>query len=303
MAMVIDANMKLFAERLHISSHRMIQDYGLSTIEQIIEKETERGNIHALEHAREYHHSPEKLIKMFRLNDIENKFVLIHKMDPRQREKVLPMLNKHDMVMGLYFFTQDALLEMLKEADISEILPVILEAFPLEQIVMMFPEEDLAEFFMNDDLDKKDVIEQLKALPPDVMLKFVEGVTGMPSDKTNPMELIQSVDQLPPDDYKKFMAAVDPDVQRQLTFQLTKTKPEYLALFNKETYIDMLNTLMKPDMVKPMIMLDKDRLTEILTKLPPDLMSIVAAQVDTEDLAIFLQKGTNIDFLQQALMI
>ena len=44
MALVIDANMKLFAERMHITSSRMIRDYGLSTIEEIIEAEAEKGN-------------------------------------------------------------------------------------------------------------------------------------------------------------------------------------------------------------------------------------------------------------------
>ena len=29
------------------------------------------------------------------------------------------------------------------------------------------------------------------------------------------------------------MSSIDPDVQRQLTFQLTKQKPEYLELFEK----------------------------------------------------------------------
>ena len=45
MSIVIDANMKLFAERLHISSSRMINDYGLKTVDEIIEAEAERGNI------------------------------------------------------------------------------------------------------------------------------------------------------------------------------------------------------------------------------------------------------------------
>ena len=302
MALVIDANMKLFAERMHISSSRMIREYGLSTIDEIIEAEAERGNTHAIKHAREYYHSPEKLIKLFELTDIENKFVLLHKMDDSTRQKVLPLLDREDLVMGLYFFTQERLLEMLMNVDIQELVAVVMDAFSLDQIVSMFSDEDLAGFFQHEDLERRDVMEQLKVLPPDVMKKFVEGVTGMPAEQTNPEDLIKSIENLPLDKYRKFMASIDPDVQRQLTFQLTKDKPEYLTLFNHKSYVDMLSTLMKPEMVKPMIMLQKDSLVNMLTELPPDLMAIVAAQIDTKDFAKFLQDG-HMDLIEEALMI
>lgn len=302
MSIVIDANMKLFAERMHISSSRMVRDYGLSTVDEIIEAEAERGNTHAVKHAREYYHSPEKLIKLFELTDVENKFVLLHKMDDDTRMKVLPMLQQDDLRMGLYFFTQEKLLQMLMEVDIEELVNVVKEAFPLEQIIMMFTEDDLSNFFLSDKLEKYDVVEQLKCMPPDAMQKFVEGVTGMPSEKTNPLELIQSIEQLPDDKFRKFMASIDPDTQRQVTFQLTKTNPDYLTLFENQTYCNMLNTLMKPDMIKPMIMLNHDSLVNMISELPGDLMSIVAAQVDTKDFAKFLQQG-HMDLIEEAWMI
>lgn len=302
MSIVIDANMKLFAERMHISSSRMIRDYGLSTVDEIIEAEAERGNSHAVKHAREYYHSPEKLIKLFELTDVENKFVLLHKMDDNTRMKVLPMLPQDDLRMGLYFFTQEKLLSMLMEVDIEELVNVVKEAFPLEQIIMMFTEDDLSNFFLSDKLEKHDVVEQLKCMPPEAMQKFVEGVTGMPSEKTNPLELIRSIEQLPDDKFRKFMASIDPDTQRQVTFQLTKTNPDYLTLFENQTYCNMLNTMMKADMVKPMIMLNHDSLVNMISELPGDLMSIVAAQVDTKDFAKFLQQG-HMDLIEEALMI
>lgn len=302
MALVIDANMKMFADRMHITSSRMIEDYGLSTVDEIIEAEAARGNTHAINYAKEYYHSPEKLIKLFRLTDVENKFVIIKKMNPREREKLLPFLDREDLVMGLYFFTQEKLLEMMMETNIEELVRVVLETFPLEQIVEMFREEDLMYFFMQDNLEKRDVVEQLKLLPPDVMQKFVEGVTGMPAEETNPMELIDSIAQLPDDQFHKFMAFIDPDVQRQLTFQLTTEKPEYLTLFPNSAYVNMLSTLMKPDMVKPMVMLNKETLMYMVSLLPPDLMSIVASQVDTMRLATYLQEG-HMDLIEDAWMI
>ena len=302
MSLVIDANMKLFAERMHITSSRMINDYGLSSIDEIIEAEAERGNDKAINIAREYYHSPEKLIKLFKLADVENKFAIIHNMGPSDREKVLPLLESEDLVMGLYFFTQDKLLEMMLETDIEELVAVVMEAFPLEQIVKMFSEEDLIKFFMNDDLEKVDVVEQLKSMPPEVMKQFVESITGMPANQTDPMQLINNISQLPDDKFHKFMASIDPDIQRQLTFQLTKVKPEYLTLFENKTYVDMMSTLLKPDMIKPMIMFEKETLLGMIMNLSDDFMSIVAAQVDEGEFAKFLQKG-NMHLLEKAMMI
>ena len=204
--------------------------------------------------------------------------------------------------MGLYFFTQEKLLEMLMQVDIEELVRVVLEAFPKEQLLLMFTEEDLAMFFMNQDLPKEVVVEQLKMMPPDIMQKFVESVTGQPHEQTNPIELIDSIAQLPDDKFSKFMACVDPDVQRQLVFQLTSEDPKYYTLFPNITYVNMLSTLMKQDMVKPMVMLNKESLMNMNALLPPDLLSIVAAQIDTKDFAKFLQDG-HMDLLEKAMMI
>ncbi len=302
MSIVLDTNMKLFAERLNITSSRMIQDYGLKTVDEIIEAEAAQGNTQAINYAREMYNSPAKLIKIFKLADVENKFVILHNMDDKTRLMVLPLLEKEDLVMGMYFFTKEKLLSMLMEVDIEELVNVILGAFPLQEIVMMFTEDDLAAFFQNEKLEKYDVINQLKAMPPEVMQKFVEGITGKPSEETNPLDLIKSIEQLPIDQYRDFMSAIDPNVQRQLTFQLTKQNPDYLQLFENETYVNMLSTLMKTEMVKPMIYLEKDTMIDMVSLLPDDLLSIVAAQVDTKEFADFLLDD-HLDLLEDALMI
>jgi hypothetical protein len=166
----------------------------------------------------------------------------------------------------------------------------------------MFTEEDLAKFFLNKDLKKEDVVEQLKILPPDIMQKFIESVTGMPAEETNASELIGSLAQLPDDKFGKFMSCIDPDVQRYLVFMLTKKEPDYYTLFPNITYVNMLSTMMKQDMVKPMVALTQETLIAMNSILPEDLLSIVASQIDTKEFAKFLQDG-HMDLLENAMMI
>ena len=302
MSIVIDANMKLFADRMNITSSRMIRDYGLSSVDEIIEAEAEKGNTKAISYAREYYHSPEKLMKIFELLDVENKYSLIYNMKNSTREKLLPYLNQEDLVMGLYFFTQEKLLVMLSEVDIEELVNVVREAFSLDEIVMMYSEEDLMQFFRHDDLEKRAVMEQIKSMPPEIMQKFIEGVTGMPQEQTNSDDFIKNIESLSDDSFKKFMSMIDPDVQRQLTFQLIKTEPDYMTMFGNMTYLKMLNKMMKPEMVKPMIMLNKESLVEMIGELPRDLMAIVGAQIEAREFAKFLQDG-HMDLIERALMI
>ena len=303
MSIVIDANMILFAERLHISSSRMVQDYGLKTIDEIIEAEAAQGNTQAVNYAREMFSSSDKLIKIFKLTNIENKFVLLQSMDTLTREKVLPLLEKDDLVMGLYFFKQDKLLEMLKDVDIEELINVVLDAFPFEQMITLIPEENLAEFFQSNKLEKYVIANEFKNMPHEVMSQFLEGLTGMAYGKIeDPEGMIEGIISLPEDKFKDFMSGIDPDVQRQLVYQITKKDQKYLQLFDNEMYINMLNTLMKNDMIPSMIALEHETLVKMISILPDDLMSIVASQVDTQNFAKFLMEG-HLDFLKQAWMM
>ena len=64
----------------------------------------------------------------------------------------------------------------------------------------------------------------------------------------------------------------------------------------------MLGTMLKQDMVKPMINLDKETLVNMNLILPDDLMAIVGAQVDTKAFANFLLDG-HLEIIERALMI
>lgn len=291
MSILIDTNINFFADKLNISVSRMKRDYGDASVDEIIEGEAARGNKRAVSYARECYYSPDKMIELFQLSDVENKYRILHEMDPKTRAQVLPLLKGEDLVMGLYFFTQEHLLKMLTKVSLKEVVNVIRQAFPLQQIVMNYSEKDLSGFFMNQELEKTDVIEQLKCMPYEIIQQFIEGVTGMPAEQTNYKDMVKDIENMPTDKYRKFMSTIDPNVQRQLVFQLTKTNPDYMELFEQDSYLKMLNKMTKAEMVAPMIALQKDSLVSMIESLPANLMSIVAAQVDEREFAKFLQKG------------
>ena len=205
--------------------------------------------------------------------------------------------------MGLYFFNQESLLKMLMEVDTEELVNVVLDAFPPEELISLIPEEDLAKFFMSKDVDKFIIVDEINNLPPDIKQKFIEGITGQPyGNIEDPQGLIDSITSLPEDKFRKFMSQIDPDIQRQLIFQITNKDQQYFQVFGNNMYVDMLSTLMKNDMVPSMIALEPETLINMVSVLPEDLLSTVAAQVDTKDFAQFLIEG-HLDFLEKAWMI
>lgn len=302
MSIIIDANMMLFSNRLGITSSRMVNDYGNSTIDEIIQAEASQGNHKAVDYASDLYSSPAKLIEMFKLNSVENRYNLICNMKESTRNLLLPMLSQDDLRMGLHFFTKEKLLHVMMNVDKHQLLKVMAGAFSLEKIISMIPDEDLAIFFSHKDLKKDNVIEQIKNLPPDAMKKFIEDVTGKPSEQTNPLDLINSLEGLTEEKFKKFMSGVDPQILRQLTFQLSENDEKHMFLFPNITYVKMLQTLPKPEMIKPMVELHQDTLINMITELPPSFASIVAAQIDPTDFATFLQHN-HMKVLELAKMI
>ena len=302
MSLIIDANMKLFADRIGITSSRMIEDYGLSTIDEIIEAETEKGNAAAYNYAIEIGESPAKLIQTLQLHSTENRFRILNSMNPVDLKYILPLLSEEDLVMGLSFFKQDYILKMLENVSVYELANSALEFFPLEELLTMFDEEDYAMFFMNDELEKEVVMEQIRSLPEDIMQIFIESVTGQPQEDVDANELMTNIESLDDDKFKKFTAALPIEVQMQLAYQLIIDDRERLLMFQPESYIKVLGKLQKPDMIKSLIGLNKYSLIMMNAELPRDLMAVVGAQADATDFARFIQKNGK-SIIGKALMI
>ena len=97
------------------------------------------------------------------------------------------------------------------------------------------------------------------------------------------------------------MSVIDPLVQQNLVYQMSKEEPKYLTLFENETFTRMLEQLQKPDMVKPLVVLPKETMIDMLLDLPKTLLSITATQIDTEAFAYYVKENA-IDLLETALV-
>ncbi|MBR3889214.1 hypothetical protein IKJ53_01740 [bacterium] len=287
MAISLNTDQYHLQTKLNLSTSRM-HDYANKSVDEIIEAEAKDGNTLAKDYGRKLFNNPDELIETFKLNEPANKYNIINKLPAEQREKVLQMLDPEDMVVGLNFFTQDKLEEMLHYASAAENINVALEAFSLKQIIKMMPEEELERFFMSDDLKKEVIVPQLRNLDPEMLIQMAEGITGQAVDSKDIQKVIAQLVSLPDKQFKETMATLDPEVQQSIIFQMANEDIGVMKNFSTESYIEMVSQQQKPDMVKSMIALNTDSLQIMTRELPDDLFSVVAAQIDTKQFARYL---------------
>lgn len=273
--------------KLNITTSRM-HDYADRSVDEIIDAEAENGNTLAKDYGRKLFGNPDELIETFQLADPTNKYNIINQMSAEQREKVLELLDSEDMVIGLNFFTQEKLAQMLGKVSVAESASVALEAFPLSQIIAMMPEEEMESFFMSSDIPKESLTAQLRNVRPELLIQMTEGMTGQAADQGDVSKLIAQLSALPDSQFKETMTTLDPDVQQSIVFQMANDDKNVLLHFSNQSYTDMVSDLQKPDMVKSMIALDTESLQRMTKQLPEDLFSIVATQVDTKEFAKLL---------------
>lgn len=287
MAISLNTDQYHLQTKLNLTTSRM-QDYANKSVDEIIETEAKEGNTLAKDYGRKLFNNPDELIETFKLNEPANKYNIINKLPAEQREKVLQMLDPEDMVIGLNFFTQDKLQEMLHYASAVENINVALEAFPLAHIIKMMPEEELEKFFMSDDLKKEVVVPHLRNMKPEMLIQMAEGITGQAVDAKDIQKVLAQIISLPDKKFKETMATLDPEVQQSIILQMANEDIGIMKNFSTEAYIEMVSQQQKPDMVKSMIALNTDSLQIMTRELPADLFSVVAAQIDTKEFARYL---------------
>lgn len=287
MAITLNVDQYHLQNQLNITTSRM-RDYSDKSIDEIIEAEASSGNKVAKDYGRKLFGSVDELIETFKLDSPTNKYNIINKMSGDQRDKVLEMLDAEDLVMGMNFFTQGKLEQMLGKVSVAEIAGVALEAFPLAKIISMIPDEQLSMFFMSDDVKKHQVAQELKNLDPELLLQMAESITGEAVDEKDIEKVLAQITSLPEKQFKEVMASMEPEIQQNIIYQMAEDDAGVMLNFPNQTYLDMLHDLQKPDLVKSMTALNQESLQIMTKQLPEDLFSIVATQIDTKQLAKFL---------------
>ena len=284
MSIKIDTDLAYIQSKLNISDSKM-EIYKDKTVEEILEAEAASGNQAAIQLAADMFTDSSILIELFQLADPQNKLTIMKEMTSSQLEKLVPMLEEDDLIQGLQYFTQDSLLDMLKDIPKEELLKAVFQMFSESEVVEHMPERELDRLLTSFEMDKEMLLQNLKSIPEMYLQPILESVTGQEAQGNN-TELVQQISQLGDLNYKNAIMNLEPTQKRQLTFMLTNEQNKYYQIFDTEAYTHMINVERnKEQMIKSMGVIKPEYLQGMVNELPQDLLAIVTTQIDTEKFA------------------
>lgn len=298
----LNTDMYLICNMFNVSYKKITDDYSGMSIEQIMETEAAKGNTAAARFDKDILSDPVKLLKLFKLDDLGNKYAILGSLNERDLKELLPMLDKDDLQTGLNYFTKDKLLKLTEELPKDQLVNMVFQMFSQEQVMDLMPEAQLNKFLQSTDLDPSMIKKHLKDIPPEIMAQMIESVTGnlvgvsanqgaqsgsdagagSQSGGFNQLELIRQLNALPDDKFQEALINMPPKSKRAFILKMAKEDPKLYQIFDASAYTNMIATKDKPDIVKASSAISADQLVKMIGQLPKDLMAAVATQIDPE---------------------
>ena len=118
--------------------------------------------------------------------------------------------------------------------------------------------------------------------------QIIESVTGEEAQGTS-NDLRNQIAQMGDLQYKHAIMNLDQEQKRRLTLFIASGDNKYFNNFDADAYTHIINReCEKPDVVKAMGVIKTEYLEKMIMQLPPDLLSIVITQIDSEKFADLL---------------
>ncbi len=284
MSITINTDLAYIQSKLNISTSKM-ETYQNKSIEEIIQTEAAEGNQAAIQLAADMFTNVSQLVELFQLADPENKLAIMSEMTGSQLEKLVPMLETNDLVIGLNYFTQDALLDLVKDIPKEELVKMVFQLFSQQQVINFMPEEQMDKLLTGTDMNKQMLLNNLERLPEIYLQQVYESVSGKEANG-NAKEMVAQIGQLGDLDYKNAIKNLQPTQKKELTYMLANQETKLFEKFDTDAYTKIINREREKDeMVKGMSVIRPEYLQKMITELPQDLLAVVTTQIDTDKFA------------------
>ena len=232
---------------------------------------------------------PEKLSKILKLADPENRYQIIKELNDDDLGKLLPFLSSEQLALGLQFFTTEGLEKMMIGLPQEEMVNLLLVHFTMEDVVPFMEEAEMNKFFASPNLEKKDVMEYFQGMEYGKMQALMVNQFGPEFENKTQKEYLEHIDSMEDKDYKRFLQNMRGPEKMEAIAGLCEINPDYYLEFENSTLVrPMINLLEKPDIIKTMSNLETEFLVPMIEELPQDLTQIVATQIDPEIFADML---------------
>lgn len=274
----LNLDLNYLTQYFEITTQRL-NEYSAKSIDEVMELEEQEGNQAAslLSAAMQ---NPDKLAKLLQLIDPKNRYLIIRNLSENDLSKLLPYLEQEDLLWGLKYFRVDKIIEMLNKLPTEELMSVVLQRFTLKDIFLLMPQEDINKFFENQEVERQDIMKYFETLNPSELERILMHQFGNSMKDKTQQEHLMFINSLRDEDFTKMLQNMEKPDQVGLMVGLVKEKPELMEQINPENITRPMRTMEKHDILKCMDVLDPEFLIPMVEELPPDLLQVVATQID-----------------------
>ena len=264
-----------------------IPQYANKDFKEIMELEAAQGNTKA-EDYKKILRDPEKLLEIFKLSNVENKFVILQNMNEADLDNLLPYLTQDQLAMGLNFFTDEKLMTMAEQLPIETLCAMIFEKFTLNDVMAFMDDASMNTFLMQPDVEKKYSMSYFESLDAQDLTNLMTKAFGADFEQKSQKENLEYLSSLTDNQYNHFIQSIEREEKIKLINGITSQEPDLIYLFEAQDIVAPMNMLMKEDKVKLMGTLDPEFLIPMIQELPVDLTAIVLTQIDPKDFSEIL---------------
>ena len=274
----LNLDLNYLTQYFEITTQRL-NEYSAKSIDEVMELEEQEGN-QAASLIASAMQNPDKLAKLLQLIDPKNRYLIIRNLSENDLSKLLPYLEQQDLLWGLKYFRVDKIIEMLNKLPTEELMSVVLQRFTLKDIFLLMPQEDINKFFENQEVERQDVMKYFETLNPSELERILMHQFGNSMKDKTQQEHLMFINSLRDEDFTKMLQNMEKPDQVGLMVGLVKEKPELMEQINPENITRPMRTMEKHDILKCMDVLDPEFLIPMVEELPPDLLQVVATQID-----------------------
>lgn len=284
----LNVDFSLLYKYFGIAPSSLIQ-YGSKDIEEIMKLEAANGN----EKAKEYQRilsDPDKLLEIFKLANVENRYIILQNMSEDDLDKILPYLTQEQLALGLNFFTDEKIMTLVQALPQEELVVMIFENFAIEDVLEFMEDDAMDEFLKQPDVDRKYAQKYFESLDYETLQKIMVQQFGSEYKEKSQYEYLKELEGMDDSAFTNFITSLKREDKMALIAGITEQKADLLLLFDPKDLSKPMELLMKDDKIKMMEKLDTKFLVPMIQELPMDLTQIVLTQIDPNVFSKILAK-------------
>ena len=280
----LNADNSLLNKYFGISIAKIQTYYANKDFREIMKIEASEGN----KKAKEYESilsQPRKILEIFNLVSIENRFLILQNLNEDDLDKLLPLLNNEQLCMGLEFFTDDKLLTMSKELPVEILVGMIFEKFQLSDVLVLMEDSSIDAFLKEPEVQRNYMQKYFESMKESELQALMQRTKKQSYKDKSREDMLDEMNQMKNSEFQSFVTSLDKKDSIGLICGICEQEEDLLLLFKPEDLVEPMKLLMKEDKIKMMSGLEQEFLIPMVQELPIDLTQIVLTQIDPMDFA------------------